>query len=126
MIAIIDFRADEEIIANLENRGFKVIKMRGFEALPKPCFAHPDMLMFIGGDTLFTHTDYYKIAKEELDLIAREKLTQKNSSKSSDEKSIIKNHFSQDKKINIQICIDFYKSELEKILQNHKSTQEEV
>lgn len=73
MLAIIDFRADEEIIANLENRGFKVIKMRGFEALPKPCFAHPDMLMFIGGDTIFIHTDYYKIAKEELDLIAREK-----------------------------------------------------
>lgn len=59
------------------------------------------------------------------DLIAREKLSQKNSPKSSVEKSIIKNHFSQDKKINIQICIDFYKSELGKILQNHKSTQEE-
>ncbi len=73
MLAIIDFRADEEIVLNLENLGFKVIKMKGFEALPKPVFAHPDMLMFIDGDTLFTHTDYYKVAREELDLIAREK-----------------------------------------------------
>ena len=59
------------------------------------------------------------------DLMAREKLSQMNFQKSSDEKNLAKNQISQDKKINIQTCIDFYKSELEKILQNHKTTQEE-
>ena len=57
--------------------------------------------------------------------VKREKLSQKNFQKSSDEKNLAKNQISQDKKINIQTCIDFYKSELEKILQNHKATQEE-
>lgn len=66
---IIDSRLPRSVKDSLSADGFGVIEMPSWDKLQVPVSAHPDMLMFITGDTIITHTDYYKKAKTVFRLI---------------------------------------------------------
>ncbi len=69
---IIDSRASDRIKGSLRSLGFLPIEMPPHPALHAPVSAHPDMLLFILGNTVFCHADYYEIAKKEFDEISSE------------------------------------------------------
>jgi len=66
MLAVTDHRLPEGCQASLRNRGFELLLLPPFPALPAPVASHPDMLLFIFGGVLLTHRDYYRIAKREI------------------------------------------------------------
>lgn len=65
--AIIDGRAAEYISEPLKALGYEVLPLPAFEQLDTPVSAHPDMLMFIWGKKIITHSQYYPIAKDIFD-----------------------------------------------------------
>lgn len=71
MLALTDCRIDQLALLSLEKQGYKSICLPTFNCLPKPVSAHPDMLIFVLSDTLVTHTDYYKIARKQIDEITQ-------------------------------------------------------
>lgn len=71
MLAIADCRLPRDIIASLMSHGFEPLLLPPFPALPPPVASHPDMLIFILGESLLTHRDYYAIAKEEINRICK-------------------------------------------------------
>lgn len=70
MLAVIDCRSPAILERALLKMGHEVCKLPPLPALAAPVQAHPDMLLFFAEDAVFTHCDYYPIAKKELDRIA--------------------------------------------------------
>ncbi len=70
--AVIDSRMPTSCKASLEARGFSLIPLPPFELFDTPVSAHPDMLMFFG-DKLICHSEYFKIAENEIKSIANAK-----------------------------------------------------
>ena len=66
---IIDKRMPNECKNVLNKRGFKTLELPPFSALSESVSSHPDMLIFLG-DKIFCHIDYYKAAKDVLDIIS--------------------------------------------------------
>jgi len=69
--AIIDKRMPDECKNALNEKGFKTLELPPFSALSESIASHPDMLLFFG-DKIFCHGDYYKEAKDVLDIINQE------------------------------------------------------
>jgi len=67
---IIDSRLPASVKRSLSELGFNTIEMPVWERLQKPVSAHPDMLLFIAGNSIITHENYYMTAKKEFDLIS--------------------------------------------------------
>ena len=53
-----DGRMPKELLSALEAYG-QTVRMPPYEKLPAPVCAHPDLLCFCDGDTLFTFEEYY-------------------------------------------------------------------
>ena len=68
---IIDSRAPSAVKSSLIDMGFSLIQVPPFPALQAPVSAHPDMLLFIADKKVFCHADYQRIAKAELEEIAK-------------------------------------------------------
>ena len=60
--ALIDGRCPIEIQNSLSSLGYKVIPLPPFPSLPEPVCAHPDMLVFPLGQSLYIHRDYLRLA----------------------------------------------------------------
>ncbi len=56
----------------LEKEGFKTIPLPASKSLDQPMASHPDMLIFVGFDSLVCHRKYYEENKTVIDLIASE------------------------------------------------------
>ena len=69
MIALIDSRTGKNICDALREYGFTTVLMQPSPNLQDPIASHADMLLFIGFDRLFCHSDYYKSNKELIDQI---------------------------------------------------------
>ena len=69
MIAIIDARQPSAVRDALRKRGFDIVALPAFPRLPAPVSGHPDMLIFIARGALFTHSEYYSIARSQIDKI---------------------------------------------------------
>ncbi len=67
---IIDCRLPRSVKNSLCDKGFTLIEMPEWERLQTPVSAHPDMLMFIAGDKIITHTDYFNAAKRQFETIS--------------------------------------------------------
>ena len=67
---IIDCRLPLSVKESLRDKGFTLIEMPEWERLQTPVSAHPDMLMFIAGDKIITHTDYFNEAKKQFEAIS--------------------------------------------------------
>ncbi len=72
MIAIIDARQPRAVRDALMERGFDIIELPAFSRLPVPVSGHPDMLIFAACGTLFTHSEYYPVARSQIDKIVAE------------------------------------------------------
>ena len=68
---VTDARIDKACEKGLLDRGFELIKMPTFEALQTPVSAHPDMLFFLGKGRIVCHKDYFAIAEEQINKIAK-------------------------------------------------------
>ncbi len=64
--AIISKSTPEKCIKSLIKYGFDIISLPPFSALPTPVSAHTDMLLFILGNKLICHRDYFNAAEEEI------------------------------------------------------------
>ena len=69
--AVTDNRIDGNCERALLERGFELIKMPPFSALQTPVSAHPDMLFFLGKGRLVCHKDYFAVAEEQINKIAK-------------------------------------------------------
>lgn len=69
---IADGRISEKCERTLASLGYRAIKLPPFPVLPAPVASHPDMLLFLYGDRLICHKDYYVIAKTELEQTGKE------------------------------------------------------
>ncbi len=69
MIAIIDARQPSAVRDALRECGFDIVALPAFPRLPAPVSGHPDMLIFIACGVLFTHSEYYSIARSQIDKI---------------------------------------------------------
>ena len=67
---VIDGRTPCAAVRALRLRGFEPIMLPCFPKLDAPVSAHPDMLIFLG-DGIFFSTEYYSVAKAEIDLVSR-------------------------------------------------------
>lgn len=59
-IAIVDCRICEQSVKKLQDAGFLVLRASGFYRLSEGIRSHPDMLMLIEGESLFTHREYFE------------------------------------------------------------------
>ena len=59
-VALVDCRICEQSVHSLESMGFSVLKLQGFSRLSRAVESHPDMLMLIEGESLFTHRKYFE------------------------------------------------------------------
>ena len=71
MTAIVDSRIPSAAEKALRQRGLAICKLPPYPILPAPVASHPDMLLFFAPDAVFCTQSYYKIAKNELEMIAR-------------------------------------------------------
>lgn len=71
MVAVIDNRMDSNMVKKLGEMGYKTVMLPEFKNLAGPVSAHPDMLIFIIGDTLITSSSYYNVAKTQIDEILK-------------------------------------------------------
>lgn len=69
MIAIIDSRLPSDARDGLLRHGHSLVSLPPFSALAEPVAGHPDMLIFLVDDKLFTYRDYYALARPQLDSI---------------------------------------------------------
>ena len=58
-VALVDCRICEQSVYRLESMGFSIIRLPRFSRLSEGVCSHPDMLMLIEGESLFTHRDYF-------------------------------------------------------------------
>lgn len=56
---------------SLRSFGYNIIELPPFPALGEPVAAHPDMLLGFVADRMYVHSEYYKIARQEIDSIMR-------------------------------------------------------
>ncbi len=68
-LVITDNRISKKAQSSLATHGFEVISLPSYKKLSEPVSAHPDMLLFILDDILFTDNDYYRFAKDYVDNI---------------------------------------------------------
>ena len=57
-VALVDERISERCEHGLLLRGFRVIKIKGYERLSEPVMSHPDMLIFKHNKTIISSCDY--------------------------------------------------------------------
>ncbi|MDY3846436.1 MAG: hypothetical protein SOZ62_06015 [Eubacteriales bacterium] len=69
--SLIDERMSHNCIHSLIAEEIMPIKLPPFSRLAPPVASHPDMLLFIRKNTLFTSTQYYNEAKDVFNLIER-------------------------------------------------------
>ena len=55
----------------LENEGFSVLSMPSFLRLSEPVSSHPDMLMLLHENTVYTYKEYRQIAEREFDILEK-------------------------------------------------------
>ena len=60
---LIDGRAEKYISEPLKALGYEVLSLPPFDKLDTPVAAHPDMLVWIYGRKIITHSEYYPIAR---------------------------------------------------------------
>lgn len=71
MLAVIDFRAPQNIINGLKKHGFEILPLPSHPALPVPVSAHPDMLLFFAKDRILCTKEYKRIASRELSVLEK-------------------------------------------------------
>ncbi len=71
--ALVDCRMPREASDRLFDLGFTTVALPPCPTLPEPLSAHPDMLLFLHGDTLITTREYFDISKNVLSPIIEEK-----------------------------------------------------
>lgn len=54
---------------SLRSYGYNIIELPPFPALGDPVATHPDMLLGFVEDRMYVHSEYYKIARQEIDSI---------------------------------------------------------
>ena len=67
---IVDNRISKKCINTLGESGFSILTLPSFPRLPSPVSAHPDMLLFFAGNTVFCHKEYLETASRELEVIS--------------------------------------------------------
>ena len=67
--ALISSTAPKKCMDSLSALGYTVLPLPPFEKLGKPVCTHADMLFFSYSDTVITHKEYYKRAREIFDTI---------------------------------------------------------
>jgi len=70
-IVVTDNRISNKAKEALLSHGFEIVALPSFAKLSEPVSAHPDMLLFILDNFLFTDTQYYYIAKNAIDYICK-------------------------------------------------------
>jgi len=70
MLAVTDCRISDEAASALKRNGFQLLRMPPHPSLPHPVASHPDMLFFCGRNAIYCTTEYFSIAKQELQQIS--------------------------------------------------------
>ena len=70
MTVVLDIRTPHECQLSLSEQGFDIVLLPSFSALDPRVASHPDMLIFVYGNKIFTPRAYYKEAHTELDRLA--------------------------------------------------------
>ena len=66
---VVDGRIPSECAGTLQSLDFELILMPPWNRLSAPVSSHPDMLLFITGDTVICHAGYYAVARDPVERI---------------------------------------------------------
>ena len=70
MIAVLSESVPQAALQSIRTYGYEPILLPPHPSLPKAVASHPDMLLFLAQDVIFTEQNYYRIAKKELDALS--------------------------------------------------------